>query len=93
MLKFGAVDFEDGARIANKRLRSRFHEACLSGSGWTEEKKVTDRTTGARHAGQKRLVDIYNLIDCFFLADYQLLQIAVKLFCLAARLQRVQLFI
>jgi hypothetical protein len=42
MLKFGAVDFDHGARIAEQNFGGGFDYASFSGTSWTEKKQIAN---------------------------------------------------
>ena len=75
VLKLGAVDFDDGARIAHQCLRHRFHGARFAGTGGAEEEQASSRPSRAGHPRDKRLVNIHNFADGVVLADNPLPQI------------------
>jgi hypothetical protein len=86
MLKLGAIDFQNRARVSDEGLGSCLDEAGFASPRGSQEQKVSNRTARARHAGEERLIDIHDLVDSVFLPDHQLSQIPLKLFRFMSRL-------
>ena len=45
VLKLGAIDLDDGARIAHQALRSGFHQPRFAGTGRSQEQKISYRAS------------------------------------------------
>src|SRR5437868_1537820 len=67
VLKLAAVDFNDSARIAEERLRGRFHGACLPGARRPEEHEGSNRSALRREPGEISLISPDDLVDCLLL--------------------------
>src|SRR6185437_6015264 len=67
VLKLGAVDFNDGARIVNECLRRGLHCACLPGTCRAQEQKVSYRPTDRGQPSQISLISPDDLVDRFVL--------------------------
>src|SRR2546423_1743856 len=57
MLKLGAVDFENGVRVAEKNFGSRFDHTRFSGTGWPKEQHRTNRAVKWIHSSEKYLIE------------------------------------
>jgi hypothetical protein len=80
VLKFGAINFDDGARIMHQCFRCRFYCSGLSGTGWTQEQEVANRATGCRQTSGVHLVNIHNLLNGFILTYDKLQECSLKRF-------------
>ena len=69
VLKLGAVDLDDRARILQQRFGGGFDDARLAGTGRTQEQEVSDRTARGAHARQMHLIDVDDLLDRLILSD------------------------
>ena len=69
VLKFGAVDLDDGARISEERLGDGFDDAGFARTSWPKKEEIANRTSRSVQARQKHLVDLGNFFDRIVLAD------------------------
>ncbi len=69
VLELRTIDLDYRAHVSQEAFRSSFHHARFAGTGRPQKEKITNRSAGAGHAREKRLVDVYDLIDRFILAD------------------------
>src|ERR1700730_14928826 len=69
MLKFGAVHFNDRARIPKQYLRCRFNDSGFSGTRRTKKQEVTDRSPRRVQARAKHLVHIDQRLPAFGLPN------------------------
>src|SRR5690242_502071 len=69
VLKLGAVDFNDGARVIEERLCRGLHCARLPRASGAQEQKVSDRSADRREPSEKSLVSPDDLNDCFVLPN------------------------
>src|SRR5216683_2961782 len=79
VLKFRAIDFDHRTGVPKKDLRSRFHDARLSGTGRTEEQQVAHRTAGGVQSGTKHLKHVNQGLYTFFLSHNLCSQRRVKI--------------
>jgi hypothetical protein len=93
VLKLSAIDLQHRTSIANERLCQSLYEACFAGAGWSQKQKVSDWASRSGHSREECLINIYDLIDGLFLADYQFSKVGVQLLRFVSRLRRIQLFI
>src|SRR6267142_489692 len=90
VLKFGAVDLDHGACIANQALGGSFHKPGLTRTGRAQEQEVADRSARTVRAGQVHLVSAYDRVDRFVLPDDTLVQAGSELSRFRAYLRRVE---
>src|SRR5689334_15311859 len=69
VLKLGAVDFDDGVRIAEKRFSSRFDAARLPRASGTEKQEVADGSADWTQTGDMSLISPNDLVYGFVLPD------------------------
>jgi hypothetical protein len=69
VLKFGAVNLDDGTGIPEKRFRHCLNHARLAGAGGPKKKQVADWTSGSVQARKKHLVNLNDFFDRGVLAD------------------------
>ena len=93
VLKLGAVDFDHSSRIAGQTFSRRFYQARFAGTGWPQEKKISNGPPGARHPRDISLVNVDDLLDGFILPHNPLSQVALQLLRLQPCLRRIQLLI
>src|SRR6266851_131555 len=79
VLKLAAVDFNDGARIAEKRLGRRLHGACLPRTRRPEEQEVSNRSAPRREPGEISLISPNDLVDCLFLPYDEAMKFCLKI--------------
>src|SRR5580693_4238676 len=78
VLKLGAVNLNNSARIAEKNFGGGFHDARLSGTGRAQEKEVTHRASRRIHSGRENLIEVGDGADGFFLSDNPCAQRGIK---------------
>ena len=69
VLKFGAIDFDAGAGVAEQRLGHGFDHPGFSRAGGPKEQKIANRTARRIQARQKHLVDFDHFLDGLVLTD------------------------
>src|SRR6267143_3135516 len=69
MLKLAAVNLDYRSGISKQNLRGGFHDAGLSGPGWTEEQKTPYRAPWRVQAGTEHLVQVHHRLHRFILSD------------------------
>jgi hypothetical protein len=69
VLKLGAIELDDRARISEQDLRGRLDDAGLPGAGGSQEQHVPDRTTGGAHLRTENLVEIDDGTNALLLPD------------------------
>src|SRR5689334_8337708 len=69
VLEFGAVNFNDQPGVAKEDFRGGFNDAGLPGAGWSEKKKIADRTAGRIESGAEDLVEVDERLYAFLLAN------------------------
>ncbi len=79
VLKFGAVDLDAGAGIAEQGFRHRLDHPGLTGAGRTEEQKVANWTSRRIQSCQEHLVDFDHFLDGLVLTDDSAAKGAFKL--------------
>src|SRR5450432_173165 len=91
VLEFGAIDLDDGARVAHEALRRGFDEPGFAGTGRSQEEQVADRPSGSAHSRQVSLIDADDLLYRFILADNALAQFRFQRLRFVPSLPRIQL--
>src|SRR5260370_39507944 len=79
VLKLAAVDLNDSAWIAEKRLGGRLHGACLPGTRRPEEQEVSNRSAIWRKPGEISLISPNDLVDCLFLPYDEAMKFCLKI--------------
>src|SRR5258707_598039 len=79
VLKLRAVDLQQGARLAEQRLRHSLHHASLAAAGGAEEKEVADRASRRMQPSKVNLIKRGYLLQRRLLTDDTAPQIAFKL--------------
>jgi hypothetical protein len=69
VLKLGAVDLNASAGIAEERLGQSLDDTRLARTRRSQEQKISNRTPRRVQAGQKHLIDLYDLFDRLVLSD------------------------
>ncbi len=92
VLKFGAVDLHDRARVLNENLRRRFHRACLARAGGSEKQEVSNGASRRGEARQIHLVNTDNLVDRLVLANNQVPQRLIERLSVSSGSGRVKRF-
>src|ERR1700676_1192929 len=69
VLKFGAVNFDTGAGVAEQRFGHGFDDPGFSRTGGPEKQKVSNRTARRIQSRQKHLVDFDHFLDGLVLTD------------------------
>src|ERR1700756_417722 len=68
VLELTAINFDAGMRIAEHCFRHGFHYAGLSGPRGSEEKQISDGTSGRIQSSHEHLIDFTYFLDCLVLA-------------------------
>src|SRR3954465_8327641 len=79
MLKLAAVDFNNGARIAEKGLRGRLYRARLPRTRRPEKQEVSNRSALRGEPSQISLIRPDDLVDCLFLPNNEAMKCFIKL--------------
>jgi hypothetical protein len=66
-LELRAIDLNDRASVAKENLRSRFHNARLSGTGRAQEQQVPHRAARRVQPGAENLKHIHEGLHALFL--------------------------
>jgi len=69
VLKFGAVDFDDGAGATEKNLRGGFNDAGFAGAGGAEEEQIADGASGGVESSGEDLEQLDEGLNAVVLAD------------------------
>src|SRR6267142_5074488 len=67
VLELRAINLDDRASVPKKDLCGRFHDARLSGPGWTQEQQVPHRSAGRIQSGAKNLKHVHEGLYTLFL--------------------------
>jgi hypothetical protein len=65
--------------FCKSNLRQRLYGSCRSGTSWSEKPEVPDETPGRSQAGQVHLVNTYDLVNRFILANNQTAELVLQL--------------
>jgi len=79
MLEFGAIDFDDGARAAEKNFSRSLHNSRLARARRPEEKKISYRPPRGIQAGRKDLKQFDKCLNALVLPHNLLAQSLLKL--------------
>src|SRR5437899_4705769 len=78
VLKLRAIDLDYCARIVQQGLGGYLYDASLSGSGRTQEQKVSDRPAGRRQSRHVSLICPHDLVNCFVLSNDEVAEIVLQ---------------
>src|SRR5260221_11396202 len=78
VLKFGAVNLDDGAGAAEQNFSGGFNDARLAGAGGAEEEQIADGAAGRVESSGEDLEELDQRLDSVGLADDLRAQCALK---------------
>jgi hypothetical protein len=85
VLKLGAVNLNDGAWVADERLRSGFHCPCFPGTRGAQEQEIANRSAVEGHPSEISLISPDDLVNRFVLSNDEVTQVFLQILGLRSR--------